>query len=90
MLDNIPARSVKKCECSLHKGKNFYAFQTLVIDTKNLTKSIIYGKVSYQCDASGEKWQDEDLAYRTFLSKSEAQEREIMDQAAREIDKTLL
>lgn len=91
MLDNIPARSRQMCPCCcFHGGSELPQWQTLEIGTTTIRRGLAYGYMNFVCDRSGLPWRNQDLEYRNNLARLAAIEFEMLEQAAREIDKTLL
>jgi hypothetical protein len=74
--------SQEMCPCCCGEGKSdLPQWQEEIIIPVTWKHGIVYGKLAYECQTSGEHWQTEDQKHMTLLSKLHAIEFDLMERS---------
>ena len=70
------------CPCCCGEGKSqLPQYQEEMIKVVTWRRGIVYGKLVYECQQSGEYWQTDDQVKMTLLSKLHAIEFDLMERS---------
>lgn len=83
VLHNLPSKARRMCPCCCGAGKSdLPQWQKVQLINRKLTKTLSYGAFEWKCESTGKHWTDDDLEYRNSLSKQNAIELQLLENAA--------